>query len=164
MFDLFDNPMGLMGFEFVEFASPRRGVLEPVFEKLGFSLGAKRSCRRAGSCSTAARRTASRASCCRSSRRRCSGRCSSSSSNAKATTASARATSRRCSSRSSAIRCGAACCRRRPDALRIKHCVTVPAATANDRTCSKNALARDTHRRERHRPAMHDWPREEHRC
>ena len=39
--DLFDNPMGLMGFEFVEFASPTRGVLEPVFEKLGFSLVAK---------------------------------------------------------------------------------------------------------------------------
>ena len=41
MSDLFDNPMGLMGFEFVEFASPTRGVLEPVFEKLGFSLVAK---------------------------------------------------------------------------------------------------------------------------
>ena len=26
--DLFDNPMGLMGFEFVEFASPNPGVLE----------------------------------------------------------------------------------------------------------------------------------------
>jgi 4-hydroxyphenylpyruvate dioxygenase len=37
MADLFDNPMGLMGFEFVEFASPTPGVLEPVFEKLGFS-------------------------------------------------------------------------------------------------------------------------------
>jgi 4-hydroxyphenylpyruvate dioxygenase len=35
--DLFDNPMGLMGFEFVEFASPQPNVLEPVFEKLGFS-------------------------------------------------------------------------------------------------------------------------------
>ncbi len=35
--DLFDNPMGLMGFEFVEFASPTANVLEPVFEKLGFS-------------------------------------------------------------------------------------------------------------------------------
>jgi 4-hydroxyphenylpyruvate dioxygenase len=33
----FENPMGLMGFEFVEFASPAPGVLEPVFEKLGFS-------------------------------------------------------------------------------------------------------------------------------
>jgi 4-hydroxyphenylpyruvate dioxygenase len=32
MADLFDNPMGLMGFEFVEFASPAPGVLEPVFE------------------------------------------------------------------------------------------------------------------------------------
>jgi len=36
MADLFDNPMGLMGFEFVEFASPAPDVLEPVFEKLGF--------------------------------------------------------------------------------------------------------------------------------
>ncbi len=35
--DLFDNPMGLMGFEFVEFASPAPGVLEPVFERMGFA-------------------------------------------------------------------------------------------------------------------------------
>ena len=35
--DLFENPMGLMGFEFVEFASPEPGVLEPVFEMLGFT-------------------------------------------------------------------------------------------------------------------------------
>ena len=39
--DLFDNPMGLMGFEFVEFASPTPNTLEPLFEKLGFSLVAK---------------------------------------------------------------------------------------------------------------------------
>ena len=38
MADLFDNPMGLAGFEFVEFASPTPGVLEPMFEKLGFTL------------------------------------------------------------------------------------------------------------------------------
>jgi len=37
MADLFENPMGLMGFEFVEFASPTPGTLEPVFESLGFS-------------------------------------------------------------------------------------------------------------------------------
>jgi 4-hydroxyphenylpyruvate dioxygenase len=37
MTDLFENPMGLMGFEFVEFASSERGVLEPVLEKLGFT-------------------------------------------------------------------------------------------------------------------------------
>ncbi|MEB2543755.1 MULTISPECIES: 4-hydroxyphenylpyruvate dioxygenase [Burkholderia] len=37
MADLFENPMGLMGFEFVEFASPTPGVLEPLFEKLGFT-------------------------------------------------------------------------------------------------------------------------------
>src|SRR5664279_6502021 len=35
------NPMGLMGFEFVEFASPAEGALEPVFDKLGFSLVAR---------------------------------------------------------------------------------------------------------------------------
>ena len=35
--DLFENPMGLMGFEFVEFASPEPGVLEPVFEMLGLT-------------------------------------------------------------------------------------------------------------------------------
>jgi 4-hydroxyphenylpyruvate dioxygenase len=37
MADLFENPMGLMGFEFVEFASPTPGVLEPVFDALGFT-------------------------------------------------------------------------------------------------------------------------------
>jgi 4-hydroxyphenylpyruvate dioxygenase len=36
MSDLFDNPMGLCGFEFVEFASPTPGILEPLFEQLGF--------------------------------------------------------------------------------------------------------------------------------
>ncbi|MFN4062889.1 4-hydroxyphenylpyruvate dioxygenase [Azoarcus communis] len=38
MADLFENPMGLMGFEFVEFASPVPNTLEPVFEMLGFTL------------------------------------------------------------------------------------------------------------------------------
>jgi 4-hydroxyphenylpyruvate dioxygenase len=38
MTDLFENPMGLMGFEFVEFASPAPNILEPLFEKLGFTL------------------------------------------------------------------------------------------------------------------------------
>ena len=41
MSDLFENPMGLMGFEFVEFASPTPNVLEPVFETMGFTLVAK---------------------------------------------------------------------------------------------------------------------------
>ena len=41
MSDLFENPMGLMGFEFVEFASPSPGVLEPVFEMMGFTKVAK---------------------------------------------------------------------------------------------------------------------------
>jgi 4-hydroxyphenylpyruvate dioxygenase len=39
--DLFDNPMGLMGFEFVEFASPTPNVLEPLFALMGFSLVAR---------------------------------------------------------------------------------------------------------------------------
>lgn len=38
MADLFENPMGLMGFEFVEFASPAPNVLEPILEKMGFTL------------------------------------------------------------------------------------------------------------------------------
>ena len=37
MTDLFENPMGLCGFEFIEFCSIQRGVLEPVFEMTGFS-------------------------------------------------------------------------------------------------------------------------------
>lgn len=41
MTDLFDNPMGLDGFEFVEFASPTPGLLEPVFAMLGFEAVAR---------------------------------------------------------------------------------------------------------------------------
>ena len=41
MADLFDNPMGLCGFEFVEFASPTPGLIEPLLEQLGFSKVAK---------------------------------------------------------------------------------------------------------------------------
>lgn len=37
MTDLFDNPAGLDGFEFVEFCAPEKGVLEPVFETMGFT-------------------------------------------------------------------------------------------------------------------------------
>jgi 4-hydroxyphenylpyruvate dioxygenase len=37
MADLFDNPMGLMGFEFIEFASPTPNTLEPIFQIMGFS-------------------------------------------------------------------------------------------------------------------------------
>ncbi|MFO1238788.1 MAG: 4-hydroxyphenylpyruvate dioxygenase [Sphingomonadaceae bacterium] len=37
MADLFDNPLGLDGFEFIEFCAPEKGLLEPVFEKLGFT-------------------------------------------------------------------------------------------------------------------------------
>lgn len=41
MSEPFDNPMGLMGFEFVEFASPTPNILEPLFEQMGFTLVAK---------------------------------------------------------------------------------------------------------------------------
>jgi len=37
MADLFENPMGLDGFEFVEFASPDPGILENAFRLLGFT-------------------------------------------------------------------------------------------------------------------------------
>jgi 4-hydroxyphenylpyruvate dioxygenase len=36
MADLFENPMGLDGFEFVEFTALERGLLEPAFSLLGF--------------------------------------------------------------------------------------------------------------------------------
>lgn len=36
MADLFENPAGLDGFEFIEFASPEKGVLEAVFKTMGF--------------------------------------------------------------------------------------------------------------------------------
>ncbi len=35
--DLFENPVGLDGFEFVEFCAPGKGMLEPVFEAMGFT-------------------------------------------------------------------------------------------------------------------------------
>ncbi len=35
--DLFDNPLGLDGFEFIEFCAPKKGVLEPVFTAMGFA-------------------------------------------------------------------------------------------------------------------------------
>lgn len=41
MADLFDNPAGLDGFEFVEFSSPEKGVLEPVFQTMGFTRVAR---------------------------------------------------------------------------------------------------------------------------
>ena len=37
MTDLLDNPLGLDGFEFIEFSAPEKGMLEPVFERMGFS-------------------------------------------------------------------------------------------------------------------------------
>jgi len=41
MADLFDNPAGLDGFEFIEFSAPEKGMLEPVFETMGFTKVAK---------------------------------------------------------------------------------------------------------------------------
>ena len=41
MADLFDNPAGLDGFEFIEFSAPKKGVLEPVFETMGFTKVAR---------------------------------------------------------------------------------------------------------------------------
>jgi 4-hydroxyphenylpyruvate dioxygenase len=35
--DLFENPMGLDGFEFVEFTAPEKGILEAVFTAMGFT-------------------------------------------------------------------------------------------------------------------------------
>jgi 4-hydroxyphenylpyruvate dioxygenase len=37
MADLFENPLGLDGFEFIEFSAPEKGLLEPVFERIGFT-------------------------------------------------------------------------------------------------------------------------------
>ena len=37
MADLFENPLGLDGFEFIEFSAPEKGLLEPVFDRMGFS-------------------------------------------------------------------------------------------------------------------------------
>ena len=41
MADLFENPLGLDGFEFIEFCAPERGALEPVFTAMGFNLIAR---------------------------------------------------------------------------------------------------------------------------
>ena len=41
-----DNPMGLDGFEFIEFASPTPGVVEPVFQLLGFEAVARHRSKR----------------------------------------------------------------------------------------------------------------------
>ena len=41
MADLLDNPMGLAGFEFVEFAAPDPTLLETVFQTLGFEAVAR---------------------------------------------------------------------------------------------------------------------------
>ena len=41
MADLFENPAGLNGFEFIEFSAPEKGQLEPVFEVMGFTKVAK---------------------------------------------------------------------------------------------------------------------------
>ncbi len=41
MSGLFDNPMGLVGFEFIEFAAPAINTLESLFERTGFTLVAR---------------------------------------------------------------------------------------------------------------------------
>ena len=41
MTDLFANPIGLDGFEFIEFSAPEKGVLEPVFAAMGFTRVAR---------------------------------------------------------------------------------------------------------------------------
>src|SRR5690554_4829949 len=41
MADLFENPMGVDGFEFVEYAAPDRAMLHELFRKLGFTAIAK---------------------------------------------------------------------------------------------------------------------------
>ena len=41
MAHIHDNPIGLDGFEFVEFAAPQRGALETVFEQIGFAAVAR---------------------------------------------------------------------------------------------------------------------------
>jgi len=41
MTDLFDNPAGLDGFEFIEFSAPEPGLIEPVFEMMGFTKVAR---------------------------------------------------------------------------------------------------------------------------
>ena len=39
--DPFDNPLGLDGFEFIEFSAPDKGVLDPVFTAIGFTRVAR---------------------------------------------------------------------------------------------------------------------------
>lgn len=41
MTDLFENPAGLDGFEFIEFSAPEKGLLEPVFDAMGFTKVAR---------------------------------------------------------------------------------------------------------------------------
>jgi 4-hydroxyphenylpyruvate dioxygenase len=41
MTDLFENPLGLDGFEFLEFSAPEKGLLENSFETMGFTLVAR---------------------------------------------------------------------------------------------------------------------------
>lgn len=41
MADLFENPMGLDGFEFIEFSAPEKGHLEKIFTTMGFTKVAR---------------------------------------------------------------------------------------------------------------------------
>ena len=41
MADLFDNPMGTDGFEFVEYTAPNPELLRTLFERMGFPVVAR---------------------------------------------------------------------------------------------------------------------------
>ena len=41
MADLFENPAGLDGFEFIEFSAPQKGMIEPVLDAIGMTLIAR---------------------------------------------------------------------------------------------------------------------------
>jgi len=41
MADLFDNPMGTDGFEFVEYTAPEPELLRTLFERMGFPVLAR---------------------------------------------------------------------------------------------------------------------------
>ena len=59
MADLFDNPMGLDGFEFVEFASPTPGVLEACLRDAGLHARWRSTARRTWRCIARATSTSS---------------------------------------------------------------------------------------------------------
>jgi 4-hydroxyphenylpyruvate dioxygenase-like putative hemolysin len=52
--DLFDNPLGLDDFEFLEFCAPDKGVLEPAFERMGLA-SSRATAARTSSCGATGR-------------------------------------------------------------------------------------------------------------